>query len=84
MKVRRSFSRATAVAAERGAENSQSFSEFALRRSDLFAGKAGGLHPVRADQQAYLALQFVTGGEDPFEPSALREIVAVRDDLDRY
>jgi hypothetical protein len=49
------------------AENSQSFVEFDLRRSDLFADHAGGLHPVPAEEQAYLALQFVTGGEDPFE-----------------
>lgn len=50
-------------------KDSQTFSEFALRRSDLFADKAGGLHPVQADQQAYLFLQFFTGTEDPFEPS---------------
>lgn len=55
---------------EEAVQKSQSFSEFALRRSDLFAGKTGGLHPVQADQQAYLALQFITGSQDPFEPSA--------------
>jgi hypothetical protein len=53
-----------------GVRGGQSFTEFALRRSDLFAGKAGGLQLVPADAPAYLALQFVTGPEDPFEPSA--------------
>jgi hypothetical protein len=52
---------------EAEARQEQSFFEFDLRRSDLFAGKAGGLRPVRADERAYVALQFLTGGADPFE-----------------
>ncbi|MBI5758067.1 MAG: hypothetical protein HZA46_06070 [Planctomycetales bacterium] len=47
--------------------NGQSFSELVLRRSDLFAGKAGGLRPTESDEPAYVALQFVTGYSDPFE-----------------
>jgi hypothetical protein len=50
-------------------ENGQRFFEFDLRRSDLFAGKAGGLRPLESDRQAYLTLQFLTGFEDPFEPA---------------
>lgn len=48
----------------------QSFVELALGRPALFAGKAGGLHAVAADQPAYLALQFLTGYDDPFEKPA--------------
>ena len=50
----------------------QAFCDFDLRRSDLFAGRSGGLRPIDADQQAYLALDFLTGSEDPFEPSEER------------
>jgi len=47
--------------------NAQAFVEFDLRRSDLFAGKNGGLHPVPPDEPAYLALNFLTNAKDPFE-----------------
>ncbi len=49
------------------AKASQAFFEFELRRADLFAGRAGGLRPAALDEPAYLALQFATGFDDPFE-----------------
>jgi hypothetical protein len=51
-------------------KENQAFFEFELRREDLFAGKAGGLRPVPPDEPVYLALQFLTGGVDPFEQPA--------------
>ncbi|MBV9125145.1 MAG: hypothetical protein JO112_17455, partial [Planctomycetes bacterium] len=55
-------------------EQSQSFFEFDLQRADLFAGQAGGLHPVPADEAAYITLQNITGSDDFFESSGERRV----------
>lgn len=48
--------------------NDQAFVEFRLRRSDLFAGKSGGLHAVGPQEEQFF--QFMAHDFDPFEQSA--------------
>jgi hypothetical protein len=48
--------------------------EFSLRRADLFAGRAGGLHPLGPNESSYFDFQF--GDGDPFEEPKPRPATA--------